>query len=510
MIKQQSSLLAAIAANIENCHDKAALWVRGRSYSYGELQEVSAGIRDLLCERQIPEGSRIGVVTGDDLHTYASLLAILSLNCAYVPININNPPQRNERIISTAGLAAILSSHSVDENSLCLPGTAAEIGIVATTNAEKSEEPLSFPKVSSDDLAYIFFTSGSTGTPKGVPISHGNLNAFMDTFIHRMGYDFASHDRFLQMFEMTFDLSVVSIFAPWYCGACCCVVPDEGIAYLNIIKVLAEQEVTVAVMVPSLLGYLQRFFDEISLPSLRLNFFCGEALTHEMTKQWSSCIPNARIENVYGPTEATIWCTWYSWTEQQSAAESVNDIVPIGRPVPGSETIVIDAKDSPCRPGEKGELVLIGPQVMSGYWQNPEKTAEAFVDLVIDGEQLRAYRSGDIAFVNELDNLIYCGRMDSQVKIDGHRVELGEIEHSARRLIGSSKAAVVLRKDSSGQPVIFLFVAGNNIDASELDSQLRSELPVYMRPREIVILDDLPVNLNGKIDRLALASMIEN
>lgn len=509
MIKRHSTLLAAINANLEESRDRAALWARGTTYSYRELGTAAAGIRDLLLAARVPKRSRVGVVTGDDLYTYASLLAIWSLESAYVPINVHNPPQRNERIIDTADLAAILSSQSEDKRARCLPVTADAIGIIDTTKAGTSAEPLTLPDSSMDELAYLFFTSGSTGTPKGVPISHGNLNAFMDTCVHRMGYGFTSQDKFLQMFEMTFDLSVVSIFAPWYCGACCCVVPDDGIAYMNIIKVLTEQKISVAVMVPSVLGYLQRFFSEISLPAMRLNLFCGEALTHDMTRQWSACIPNGRIENVYGPTEATIWCTSYPWAEERSAAESVNDIVPIGRPVPGSDAMVIGTDNRACKGGEKGELVLLGPQVMSGYWQNPEKTTEAFVDVVADGEHQRAYRSGDIAFVNEHGNLIYCGRMDSQVKIDGHRVELGEIEHSARQFIGSSKAAVVLKRDSADQAIIHLFVAGDNLDMDSLRSYLNDELPAYMCPREIRILDDLPVNLNGKIDRLALADMID-
>ena len=508
MTKRHDSLLAAIAANIEANGDRPALWARGTYYSYRELAAVSAGIRDLLSERQVPARSRIGVVTGDDLHTYASLLAIWSLSCAYVPINSHNPVQRNGRIIETADLSAVLSSHDESTRARCLPESASEIGIVDTRKAGKSSLRLTLPEVSSEQLAYLFFTSGSTGTPKGVPISHDNLNAFMDTCMNRMGYGFTPEDRFLQMFEMTFDLSVVSIFAPWYCGACCCVVPDEGIAYMNIIRLLSEQEISVAVMVPSLLGYLQRFFPELDLPAMRLNLFCGEALTQEMTKQWSRCIPNSRIENVYGPTEATIWCTSYTWEEERSAVESVNDVVPIGRPVPGSDAVVIDADGSICDDGEKGELVLMGPQVMSGYWQNPEKTEEAFVEISVGNERSKAYRSGDIAFVNEHGNLIYCGRMDSQVKIDGHRVELGEIEHCARAYIGSSRAAVVLTGDPATKPIVHLFVAGDNIDEGGLYSHLSGELPAYMRPGAITVLDDLPVNLNGKIDRLALAATI--
>ena len=508
MNQSNTSILTAIAANFEVHADRPALWCRGKSYSYRELGATVAGIRELLIEHGIAARSRVGIVTGDDLHTYASLLAIWSVNAAYVPINSHNPPDRNERIIETAELAVILSSQGDAVNERCLPALAGEVGTIDLTLARDGGR-IEFSPTSAEDLAYLFFTSGSTGAPKGVPITRGNLDAFMDTCMNRMGYEFTPEDRVLQMFEMTFDLSVVSIFAPWHCGGCLCVVPDEGIAYMSILNVLMQQEVTAAVMVPSLLGYLQRFFAEISLPSMRLNLFCGEALTQDMAAQWAGCLPNARIENVYGPTEATIWCTAYAWEDERSAEESVNGVVPIGRPVPGSGAVVVDEAGKVCAPGEKGELVLYGPQVMTGYWKNPRKTAEVFIDVDVDGTRQRAYRSGDIALVNEQGNLIYCGRLDSQVKIDGHRVELGEIEHYARQYIGGSRAAVVLTTDPAGQGELHLFVAGDDVDVDGLNSNLEQNLPVYMRPRKINVLDDLPVNLNGKIDRIALAAMID-
>jgi acyl-coenzyme A synthetase/AMP-(fatty) acid ligase len=176
--------------------------------------------------------------------------------------------------------------------------------------------------------------------------------------------------------------------------------------------------------------------------------------------------------------------------------------------MPGCETAIVDDSGGGCAPGERGELTLIGPQVMSGYWQNQEKTAKAFIDVELDEGRSRAYRSGDIAFVNERGNIIYCGRLDSQVKIDGHRVELGEIEHCARDCIGSSKAAVILTEEPGGQATLHLFIAGQNVDIDALQQRLEEDLPAYMRPKHIRVLDDLPVNLNGKIDRPALAELL--
>jgi non-ribosomal peptide synthetase component F len=314
MANYSIGLLSNIDVSLRERGENAALWSRGETYSYAQLAEAACSIRELLASYGVKEYSRVGVVTGDDLYTYASLLAIWSLRCAYVPINVHNPPQRNSHVVESAGITVILISEPTKSRRECL-GTLENATVIDSQSGSSGSRVLKMPDVTSKDLAYLFFTSGSTGVPKGVPITFGNLDAFMETVSHRMGYAFSPEDRFLQMFEMTFDLSVVSIFAPWSCGGCCYVIPDEGIAYLNIIKVLMEEEITVAVMVPSILGYLQRHFDEISLPSMRLNLFCGEALTHDMVVKWSACIPNSRIENVYGPTEATIWFTSYVWSE---------------------------------------------------------------------------------------------------------------------------------------------------------------------------------------------------
>ena len=144
---------------------------------------------------------------------------------------------------------------------------------------------------------------------------------------------------------------------------------------------------------------------------------------------------------------------------------------------------------------------------MSGYWQDEEKTKQAFVDVELDGSRHRAYRTGDISFVNEFGNLIYCGRKDLQVKIDGHRIELGEIEHVARNFLGSSKAAVIVKSDVVGQDYLELFVAADNLDREALEAFLRSKLPDYMSPKRVCVLPDLPLNLNGKIDRVALSKL---
>lgn len=501
------TVLCRIAACAEEYADRPALIARGEPYTYREVVAAARGIRTELLERGCTLRSRVAVVTGDDFSTYASLLAIWSAGAAYVPLNVNNPPDRNEQILKDAESALILTSRPQSEWQSHLPAGLDAERVIQTSDVDPNEGPLPVPRSESDDLAYIFFTSGSTGKPKGVPITHANLDAFTNTLLGELGYDFVPEDRFLQMFELTFDLSVMAVFVPWCVGASTYVVPERGIAYMNVLDLLMKHRITIALMVPSMLPYLQRFFDEIRLPDLRLSLFCGEALMHDIVAEWSDCIPNGRIENVYGPTEATIFCTTYPWQASSSVAEQVNGIVPIGKQMPGTTTVVVRDDGKICNAGEKGELCLFGGQVMSGYWRDAQKTEQAFVDVAINGSLHRAYRTGDISFVNDRGNLIYCGRKDSQVKIDGHRIELGEIEHFACKFIGSSKAAVIVKSDVPGQDYLELFVAADDLDRETLEEFLRSKLPDYMSPRRVCVLPDLPLNRNGKIDRVALLKL---
>ncbi|MGH8195788.1 MAG: amino acid adenylation domain-containing protein [Woeseiaceae bacterium] len=503
----QPPFLDRIAQSAEQHGARPALISGGTEVSYKRLFATARGIRDEIIEQGFGHAKRIGIVTSVSIETYASLLAVWSLGAAYVPLNSHNPVERNARIIERARLNLILTSRVREDWSTYLPDAHRSPRVLSTRNVRPGVGRLEFPEVERSALAYIFFTSGSTGTPKGVPISHANLSAFMNAVLTDGNDGFIAEDRFLQMFERTFDLSIVSFLAPWSVGACCCVVPEGGIHFMNILKVLSNENVTVALMVPSVLPYMQRFFDEVRLPALRLSQFCGEPLMQDMVSGWSQCVPNACIENVYGPTEATIYCTKYLWEYDRANTESVNGIVPIGRPMAGTRTLVLDEQAHHCPVGTRGELCLVGEQVMTTYWNDRKQTAASFLPVTLEGNLVNAYRTGDIAYENANGNLIYCGRLDSQVKIDGHRIELGEIEYFARRFIGSSTAVVVVTRDDLGAQELNLFIGGSNIDRRGLEECLKENLPEYMLPSSTIVLPELPLNLNGKIDRQALARM---
>ncbi|MBX7120207.1 MAG: amino acid adenylation domain-containing protein [Gemmatimonadaceae bacterium] len=491
-------------------HPGRAAFVFGdRTYSYGEFGGLVQAIRDRLAAEVPADERRIAIHATQEVWTYAAIVAVLADGRAYVPLNPHAPADRNRGCLAQARIGTILCATRTEAVEALLVGDDAPRRVLETAGTEPAPALAPLPPVDADAIAYILFTSGSTGLPKGVPIHHRNLDAFLDAFVARSDLGFGPDDRFLQMFDLTFDLSVMSYGVPLVVGGACHVVPPGGPGFLGVAKTLTRGQVTVALMVPSVLSFLERYFDEIRLPALRLSLFCGEALPTRLARAWWACAPAARVLNVYGPTEATIFCSSYELGREPSPRDEYNGVVSIGRPMPRTAFRVVDDALHDVPPGEKGELILIGDQVGSGYWESPERTAAAFIALP-DGT--RGYRSGDVAFARD-GEYYYCGRTDHQLKVDGYRVEAGEIEHHARGLPGVRDAAIVGRPDAAGRTVLHLFLLlGDGAPpatlAKDVRAQLAQHLPPYMVPAKVHGRATFPLNANGKVDRKALGASV--
>jgi amino acid adenylation domain-containing protein len=476
--------------------DHLAVIVDDKSYSYNELKALSSAICTLLKAHGIKKGDRVGIFTENNIYTYASLLGILSCGACYVPLNYDNPVERNMGIIADAGIKVLLYTEKEDE--------ARELSVSPGTecrplNNRVAPNPDKLDPVDhmDGDLCYLLFTSGTTGKPKGVPIYHRNLAAFLDMMLESGKYDFNRHDRFLQMFELTFDLSVFSFLVPLSVGASFYPIPRKGIAYLEVADILETREITVALMVPSIINYLKPYFGEINLPKMRYSLFAGEALYHEILSSWAICVPYAQIENLYGPTEATIFCLRYEWQRGEALHPQGKGIVPIGKPMEGTGAFKINENSL----DEEGELCLNGEQVTLGYWNNPSKTAEVF-RTTENGTKF--YRTGDLCKIDQAGNFLYLGRIDNQVKIDGHRVELEEIEFHTRVFCGDTQVVATVHTSEVGLHFILLFIESEKDLKKGLEEHLKKHLPDYMIPKEIISVSPFPLNSNGKIDRKAL------
>ncbi len=505
MNKITTSALHTFASNVEKFPDNNAIHVGDRHYSYREFANIISGIQKLIKDRGFENEKLIGVLTIDDIYTYASMMAIMFNGSAYIPINNKNPQHRNSDIIQDTDLKIILASIEHDD----IKNATGNFTIVYTSDTAPDDGQLQVFDFDSNNLAYILFTSGSTGKPKGVPIKHRSLNAFLNVMLdEKSAYGFNENDRFLQMFELTFDMSISSYMLPLCVGACCYVMPQQGISYMNILSLLKNHRITITQMVPSVLRYLERFFGELSFPDVRFSIFAGEGLPVSILPGWQKVIPNATIINLYGPTEATIYCLRYDWHEGHPAENEFNGQVSIGQPWPGIDACVIDPQLKLVNdPATKGELCIKGTQVTDGYWHNPEKTTTSFIN--IEGRDGTYYRTGDSVFINPLGNYMYCGRIDHQVKIDGHRVELGEIEHHVRVFSESTMvAAIVEQNDSLTQNILVVYIESDKPrPEQDVLAYIAKTLPPYMIPRKINYIDKMPINLSGKIDRNALKNL---
>jgi acyl-coenzyme A synthetase/AMP-(fatty) acid ligase len=243
-----------------------------------------------------------------------------------------------------------------------------------------------------------------------------------------------------------------------------------------------------------------------ALPSLRWSLFCGEPLTQRSAELWQAAAPNSIVENLYGPTELTIACFLHRWDSERSPAMCRNGIVPIGRPYDGLAAMLVDEQLQPVAEGESGELCVNGPQTTPGYWRAPQITAERYIELPADRHQKRRfYRTGDLVAKLPDGEYVFMGRADNQIKVLGHRVELGEIEAVLRAHPGVEHAiAIGWPAVGTTADAIVVFISGNVESIDELLMRAKAALPPYIVPRRILPVAEMPLNANGKVDRRAL------
>jgi amino acid adenylation domain-containing protein len=530
----------------ENVQSKLALWtgfIRS-SERFGErpaidvghevtYQELAQRARSIAATIQAgltaPEVPLTAVFAYRSATAYAGVLGALMAGHGYVPLNRTFPVERTRLMLERSRCRSmVVDAGSEPQLERLLAGFEKSLLVLCPDRLDVTELARKLPQhrlvgtaefvsaaqwhapnVPPDSIAYLLFTSGSTGQPKGVMVSHANVSHYVDYVTQR--YGFSANDRLSQTFDLTFDLSAHDMFVAWENGAClCCPTQKEMIkpgAFIN------NARLTVWFSVPSTAVFMRRLgvLKPGMYPHLRLSLFCGEALPVEIVRLWSLAAPNSIIENIYGPTELTIACTAYRWEHRNSPAECHHGVVPIGVPFANMEALIVDERLREVEPGVAGELLMTGPQLCLGYWDDKQKTARAFV--AVPGRPGRYYyRTGDRVWRAAVDKpLLYLGRLDSQIKVLGHRVELGEVEAAVRDAAGlDGVVALGWPITPSGADAIEVFLQTEDCDTKNLLEKLRTRLPVYMVPRNIRLLGQFPLNANGKCDRKALQLILEN
>ena len=485
-----STLVERIRSVVADHGDRIAHVGSGGSITYTELWKRAHALSNGLSA--LPAGP-IMVIGHKEPSMLVGFIGSVLSGRAYIPVDISLPAARVERIQATAQPAAVLTMADVESLSRDWE-TAAEV-------------PL--PACAGSDPFYIIFTSGSTGDPKGVIITHDCLTAFVDWMLSEQSLR-RGEEVFLNQAPFSFDLSVMDLYLSLLTGGTLVSLTKEDIADSRaLFAKLRTSGVTVWVSTPSFaqMCLVERSFDATMLPGMRRFLFCGEALAHKTASGLITRFPDAQVWNTYGPTEAAVATTSVL---VNAALLTDFDPLPIGYERPGSTVVIRRPDGSPCDDGERGEIVILGPNVSPGYLARADLTAAAFFDE--DGR--RGYKTGDRGYARA-GLLFFEGRMDFQVKVRGHRIELGDVEAHVREVPGVVDAVVlpVERRgvcESLAAFVVMRDHAGDNdfAAAQSLKAVLATRIPEYMMPRRIEFLESFPITPNGKADRKALAARL--
>ncbi len=462
-----------------------------RALTYGELVRRSDALAAYLAETLGGDHTPVVVLGHKEPELLVGYLGAVKAGHPYVPVDTIVPAQRLERIVALAGARLVLTPDQI---------------------AALSADPVPAPRgrrVEGEAPYYILFTSGSTGEPKGVVITLANLTVFLDWMVAE--HDFAEAETFLNQVPYTFDVSLMDTAVGLVSGGTVFSIRREDVAVpKRLFQALAASNVTTWVSTPSFaqVCLAERTFARPMLPRVRRFLFCGEVLPPQVVAQLLERFPGAEVWNTYGPTECTVATTSIKVDHEVLARYSP---LPIGRPMPGVQMPILGPDGAPVPPGERGEIIIAGPNVSPGYLGRPDLTARAFFEL---GGQ-RAYHTGD--WGHEQDGLLFCdGRMDNQVKLHGYRIELGDVEANLRALPGVQDAVVLpVLKEGVAQWLAAFVILGPQAPpgsdfarAQALAAQLGERVPSYMVPRRFLFVDTFPMTPNGKADRKALAERL--
>lgn len=493
--------------------DRPALTVAHRTWTYQELLAASLQAAEQISSAAGAERMSVTAVIADrTCAAYFGVLAALLSGGTYVPINPKFPTERNRDILRRSQATHIIASqrsipHLDQIVSGLEPDSVTIVPFTEELQAGRGNLDNSIQIGAADGkTAYVLFTSGSTGVPKGVAISYANLSAYIAAASDVM--DVSPDDRFSQTFELTFDLSVHDLFMAWCNGAHLSVPSTADL--MAPAEYLRREDITCWFCVPTLARLMrqQGALTPAAFPSLRWSLFCGEALPSALAREWIDAAPTSIVENWYGPTEATIACTRYRLTDRNPTDWTDMALVPIGEPFGDTEAIVRRDDRTLAADGETGELLIGGPQVAPGYLGDPDRTAASFVD--VDGSNRTFYRTGDRVFRDPDGILHFVNRLDGQVKIRGHRVELGEVETVLQsESSGRNAVAIAWPPDEIEKASVVAAVEGPPLDPAKILDGLRRGLPAYMIPSRIFFLDRFPVNASGKTDRRKIADLIK-
>lgn len=496
--------------------ERIAIETTNDSISFIELEYLSNKIAHYLLENNIKKHSVVAICNNKSIQAYAIMIACLKIGATYTNLDSKSPVERLKRMISTCNPSiffyfseANFTTQEILQNNTCVSIDYTLEGFKTNIEQKPQDIPSSMYTVSGQTPAYIMFTSGSTGFPKGVVIAHAQVLRLIEW--SQVTYNSTCNDAFTNINPMHFDNSVFDFYASLFVGATLLPIGEQLTKNpRKMLDELNELKPTIWFSVPSMLVYTlnMRALKHTDLPTLRIVSFGGEGFPkNQLRKLWDLWHPRISFINVYGPTECTCICSSYTVTQTDIDSD---DLLPLGTIAPNFTAYVVNEENKLVVDGEVGELLIGGENVGLGYFNNPEKTKEVFIQNPFHSQYNQTvYASGDLVTIDSATQILYfCGRKDNQIKRMGYRIELEEIESGLQAISYIQESAVVYI--TTIKPEIIACISSFEKNTEVISKELSNFIPHYMMPDRFVFLDSLPKNQNGKIDRLQIKELLES